>query len=383
MSAEILFVDDEPEILATFQLILRREFNIETALGATRALAVIRDHAPFAVVVADMQMPRMNGVEFFAELEKLAPDTVRIMLTGNSDQKTAREAVNKGHIFRFLTKPCPREELFPSLHAGLRQYRLVTAERDVLERTLTGSDRMLSDILATHDDYSFGKSQRLREYMRAFAEYLKLKQTWDLELAALLSQIGCVTIPQSVLERFRAGQPLDEAEADMLKRVPQIGHNLLSHIPRLESVAAAVLYQSKNFDGTGFPCDKTAGGDIPIGGRILRVLQDLVALESAKVSKTNVLASMTQFPGRYDPRVLEAVAGVFDICLERATPTESEPRPAGIKELRVGWILTSEARTRDGMLIAPAGGKISPMLMEKLRNFAELRQLEEPIYVIG
>jgi response regulator RpfG family c-di-GMP phosphodiesterase len=381
MNPEILFVDDDADVLAGFHRSLRKEFKIDTAVGGASALSMMRGRSPYAVVVADMQMPGMNGVEFLMELEKTAPDTVRIMLTGNADQKTARDAVNQGHIFRFLTKPCPPGELVPSLHAGLKQYRLVTAERDVLERTLNGSARMLSDILAIHDAPAFGKSQRLREYMRAFAEHLQLKQTWDLELAAMLSQIGCVTIPQAVLEKSRAGRPLAGAEADMMARVPQIGYDLLSHIPRLESVASAVLYQNKNFDGTGFPLDKIAGEDIPIGARLLRVLLDLMAHESGKASKAKAIEHMSQFPGHYDPRVLEAVAAVFDICLERATPAESPSRPVGIKELRIGSILAAAAHTQDGMLIVPAGTQISPMLMEKLRNFAELGDLEEPILV--
>jgi response regulator RpfG family c-di-GMP phosphodiesterase len=383
MNAEILCVDDDPDILAGFQRSLRKDFKIDTAVGGAAALAMIRGHTPYAVVVADMQMPAMNGVEFLMELERAAPDTIRMMLTGNADQKTARDAVNQGHIFRFLTKPCPHEELVHSLQAGLKQYRLVTAERDVLERTLNGSARMLSDILATHDADSFGKSQKLRQYMRAFADHLQLKQTWDLELAAMLSHIGRVTIPQAVLEKSRAGRPLAAPETEMLARVPQIGHNLLSHIPRLESVAAVILYQNKNFDGTGFPLDNMAGENIPIGARILRVLQDVLVYEAADASKARALENMARFPGRYDPRVLEAVAAVFDIRLEQPAPAEAQTRPVGIKELRLGWTLATAARTRDGVLIVPAGAQISPMLMEKLRNFAELGDLEEPMLVTG
>jgi len=167
----------------------------------------------------------------------------------------------------------------------------------------------------------------------------------------------------------------------MVRRVPQIGHDLLSHIPRLESAAAVILYQSKNFDGTGFPVDKIAGEDIPIGARILRVLQDMVAHESAKASKAKALEMMTRCPGRYDPRVLEAVAAVFDVCWARTTPAEIQSRPVGIKNLRVGLTLAVEARTRDGVMIVPAGTQISPMLMQKLRNFAELGELEEPMLV--
>ena len=381
MNKEILFVDDDPNLLAALQRILRKEFRIDTAVGGAAALALLDGRPPYAVVVADMQMPDMSGVEFLMELETAAPETVRIMLTGNADQKTARDAVNQGHIFRFLTKPCPQEELIPTLHAGLRQYQLVTAEREVLEKTLNGSARMLSDILATHDAPSFGKSQRLIEYMLAMANHLQLKQTWDLELAAMLSQIGYVTIPQAVLARSRSGVLLSGPELDMVKRIPQIGHDLLCHIPRLESAAAVVLYQNKNFDGTGFPVDDIAGESIPIGARILRVLQDLIAHESTKISKAKALEVMTQCRGRYDPVVLEAVASVFDIYLERATPAEPTTLQVGIKDLRVGCILTAAVLTRDGVLIVPAGAEISPMLMEKLRNFANLRDLEEPMWV--
>ena len=92
---------------------------------------------------------------------------------------------------------------------------------------------------------------------------------------------------------------------------------------------------------------------------------------------------MTRFPGRYDPRVVEAVAAVFDICLAHTTPAESQSRPVRIKNLRVGWTLAAEARTRHGVMIVPAGTQISPLLMEKLRNFAELGDLEEPMLVTG
>jgi response regulator RpfG family c-di-GMP phosphodiesterase len=194
----------------------------------------------------------MNGIEFLVQVESLAPDTVRIMLTGNADQKTARDAVNQGHIFRFLTKPCPQEEMAPALRAGLNQYRLITAERDVLERTLNGSAKVLSDILAVHDAHAFGQSQRLREYMRAFAEHLKFKQTWDLELAAMLSKIGCVTIPQAVLERARAGRMLSGPEADMMARVPAWNRSPRSSVIKARTSTARVFHGTLS-QGRTFP----------------------------------------------------------------------------------------------------------------------------------
>src|SRR5690349_21597612 len=136
MTAKILFVDDDGSLLAGVQRALRNEFRIETAIGGEAGLDAIQRDGPYAVVVADMQMPGMSGLEFLKRLQTVSPDSVRLMLTGNTGQKTAADAVNDGRVFRFLTKPCPPTIMVPALEAALAQYRLVTAERDLLERTL-------------------------------------------------------------------------------------------------------------------------------------------------------------------------------------------------------------------------------------------------------
>src|SRR5467141_3678823 len=122
MNTKILCVDDDPNILAAIQRNLRKQFSIDTAVGPQPGLAALAQQGSYAVVVADMQMPGMNGVEFLKKVQEQSPDTVRIMLTGNADQKTAMDAVNFGHVFRFLTKPCSPEELALTLTAGLTQY---------------------------------------------------------------------------------------------------------------------------------------------------------------------------------------------------------------------------------------------------------------------
>src|ERR1035441_2270014 len=106
MSEKILFVDDDPNLLSSCERVLRRNFQIETAEGGEAALARIACHGPYAVVVADRQMPRMDGIQFLHALRERAPDTIRIMLTGNADLEGAIRVVNEGNIFRFLTKPC-------------------------------------------------------------------------------------------------------------------------------------------------------------------------------------------------------------------------------------------------------------------------------------
>ena len=194
MSVKILCVDDEPNILSGYQRSLRKQFEIETAPGGSEALEKMEASGPYAVIVTDMRMPGMDGIQFLKAAQEMDPDSVRIMLTGNADQQTAADAVNEGHIFRFLNKPCTPEDLAQALTAGLKQYRLITAEKELLEKTLGGTIKVLMEILATVDPELFGRAQTLRRNMHTLADALRRngqlarEDLWPLELASLLAQ---------------------------------------------------------------------------------------------------------------------------------------------------------------------------------------------------
>ena len=134
MSRSLLFVDDDPRVLHTVRRILRRGYVVETATSGPDALRVLAERGPFAAVVADMCMPDMDGVQLLEQALQKAPDTVRVLMTGVADVETAIEAVNKGAIFRFLTKDRMTETLIPGIDAAIEQYRLITAEKRLLER---------------------------------------------------------------------------------------------------------------------------------------------------------------------------------------------------------------------------------------------------------
>jgi DNA-binding NtrC family response regulator len=138
MTEKILFVDDEPLVLQGFERLLRRTFRIETTVSAKEALTKMGQTGPYAVVVCDMRMPEMDGARLLSKIRIEFPDVVRIMLTGNSDQETAVRAVNEGHIFRFLTKPCDEELLSKTLDAALIQSRLVCYKENLLEKARGG-----------------------------------------------------------------------------------------------------------------------------------------------------------------------------------------------------------------------------------------------------
>lgn len=381
MNKHILLVDDELNVLSGFQRTLRHRFTLETATSGETALDKIRTQGPFAVIVADMQMPVMSGLDLLVKAQALAPDTVRIMLTGNADQKTAVNAVNQGHVFRFLNKPCNAEALIHSLDAGLKQYALVTAERELLENTLNGTIRLLTEVLAGVYPQAFGRSEKVRDYVREYTRFFQFKPSWDLEAAALLAPIGSLTLPVAVLEKTRAGQLLSPAEQNLLDRLPEIGANLLSHIPRLEPVAHIVRYQAKHYDGRGFPGDNVAGEDIPIGARILKVLHDLALLEAHATDKPQALTIMRQRPGTYDPLVLDSAFACFDVYLQKTAAAANIIRPFALGELRVSQVLASDVHTTAGILVLSAGTELTSMVLHRLRNFAELNPIQEPLYI--
>jgi response regulator RpfG family c-di-GMP phosphodiesterase len=381
MSDRILCVDDDRNILNGYKRQLHKQFIIETALGGDAGLRIISSGESFAVVVSDLRMPGMDGIEFLARIKQITPDTVRMMLTGNADLQAAIEAVNQGHIFRFLTKPCSHEVLAQALQAGLQQYHLIMAEKELLEHTLKGSIGVLTEILSILDAQSFGRACMLRDAAREIAKALGIQDTWDLELAAMLCEIGRVTIPASTIMREKSGVPLSSAETDMLTRVPEIGYKLLAKIPRLESVAQTVLYQKKNFDGSGFPNDRISGKKIPLGARIIRILSDLNQLESTGNQRDAAFATLKYRQGIYDSSVLDCALKWLESSSGDKKPIQKSIRSVPVAQLEVGQMLLSDVITNIGILLIPAGNRISDSCRERIRNFARLQGVREPIKV--
>ncbi|TIH12876.1 response regulator [Marinifilum sp. JC120] len=129
MKPRILFVDDDPNILTSFRSLLRKEFKIDTADHPEKGLALFKENGPYPVVVSDLKMPDMDGLEFLAEIEKLDEDAIGVILTGHADIKAAVTALNQGHVFRFLTKPAERDTITSVINAGLKQHKLITGNK--------------------------------------------------------------------------------------------------------------------------------------------------------------------------------------------------------------------------------------------------------------
>src|ERR1043166_4695616 len=221
MSEKVLLVDDDASVLEVFEKLLRTRFEVRTALGGELGLQTLSTQGPFAVVIADMIMPNMTGVEFLEQVREQSPDTVRVMLTGNADQQTAVEAVNQGQIYQFLNKPCTLEVLSKAVEKSIQKHRVIKAERDLLESTLKGSIRMLMEVVAATDPDTFKHSERVHLYAGMYTAACKVNCAWELERAALLAGACHPPLPPQMTKKSTVLRPLSPAERNMFTRIPE------------------------------------------------------------------------------------------------------------------------------------------------------------------
>jgi response regulator RpfG family c-di-GMP phosphodiesterase len=364
MPEKILMVDDEAAVLQGYQRLLRTEFNIDTAVGGAGGLIALAKNGPYAVVVSDMRMPGMDGIQFLTQVKAEAPDTIRIMLTGNTDIATAMHAVNEGNIFRFLTKPCSKEVLARTLTAGLMQYRLITAEGELLEKTLRGSIHVLTEVLSLVNPTAFSRAARVQRYVSHVAKKLALRNPWRFEVAAMMSQLGCVTIHPDIVEAVYAEKTLSAKDQAMFDAHPSIARDLLASIPRMEPIAWIIAHQNQLPPVEG-DIASLEMAEMRVGAQILRVALVFDELIRKGASKTEAAHQLARRFQGIDGRIFEAL-----VELEPET-AEMERRTCSLEDLSVGMILNEDVRTAAGSLIVAKGQEITLPLILKLKNFHE------------
>lgn len=361
VAEKILLVDDEQNVLRASERLLHNRFETDAAVGGTEALTAIKTKGPYAVVLSDMRMPIMDGLELLTKVKYLAPDTIRIMLTGYADVKTALAAVNEGNIFRLLTKPCDKQTLIAALTAGLTQYRLVTSEKDILEKTLAGSLAVLTEVLSMASPAAFSRAMRLRRYIGHIVTKLSLPNRWKFELAAMLSQLGCVTLAPETIDAVYAGTPLSPKEQALYDTHPKIAWDLLKNIPRIESVAWMIAHQGQ---------PDTVEGDISdpelaerrLGAQLLAVTLAFDTRVRQGSSRSEAACSL----GRrhdLDSRIMLALVEVEPEDREKKVHT------CRIEEISPGMVIDKDVRTEAGFLVIARNQEVTPSVILKLKNY--------------
>jgi response regulator RpfG family c-di-GMP phosphodiesterase len=354
---QVLCVDDEPRVVEGLALHLRRDYQVLTANGAQKALQVLKENGAPAVIVSDMRMPGMDGATLLKHVRLLHPETARILLTGDPGRDVAMAAVNEGQIFRYLTKPCPPDQLRTAIEAGVAHHRLLVAERVLLQETLIGCIRALIDILAITNPVAFGRATRVKRLAAELAAAMGTTGFWQLEAAAMLSQIGYISLPTELVEKLYYGKRLTPEERVLADGAPQVAQKLLGRIPRLEPVME-ILAASQQVKGD------VPEGLIKIGAGILRLVLEYDTHIAQGRPVNEAIAAIRSQTLRHDGKLVERLEWLVGALVGAQELTEV---PVG--DLVPGMVFMDDLRTHVGTLLVPTGFEVTETFLERMRNF--------------
>lgn len=365
---KVLFVDDEPHILATFSRNLRKVVAVDTAEGPEQGLVAVRERGPFAVVISDLKMPGMDGITFLEHVRELAPDTVRIILTGHGNYESAISAVNRGAVFRFLTKPTPPEVLLPALRDAINQYKLITAERELLRGTLRGSVQVLMDVLSLVSPEAINRSERFKDLVLAIGRRMKEQNLWQLDVASMLCQLGCVGLSEGVTKKMALGEDLSPEEEQEWSMYPSIGQGLLVNIPRMEGVSEIIGQQLQNVSEKQI-----------LGARILRVVLDYDMQEARGMEAQECLRALEMRNRKescYDAEVLDALRKHL-ISIEGG-----EVRKLRLGHVEPGMLMARDYLNSEGTQLLKKGQIITEATLARLKALSDLLKAEAPMQIL-
>lgn len=376
MAERILLVDDEQAIWDSFIKVLGNAVEIDTAASAEEGLEALEKGIPYSVIIADLRLPGMNGIELLAKASEICPDTSRIMISGYADLESTLDAINQGHIFRFVTKPLTFDTIQNIVKAGIRQHTLVTAERELLEKTLSGGVKTLIDILSLVNPQGFSRGSRLRRHVHRIVLKLGLSDLWQFEMAAMLCQIGSIVLTPELLNKVETGAALTNSELEAVESQSRVAHTLLMNIPRLESVAQIIAAIPAPFKRKTQGSNLRAEDPHALGGHILQVAMEFDRLLGQDLSSEQALADLTR-------RKVTTIPEIVDALREEQTSEDRLPTKAVmVNNLAPEMILDEDVVSKDGLLLAPKGQEVTPALIQRLRSFSNQSGIVEPIRVI-
>jgi hypothetical protein len=207
------------------------------------------------------------------------------------------------------------------------------------------------------------------------ATHLELTDIWEFEVAAMLSQLGCVTLPQDTLDKVGSGDPLEEEELELYQGHPRLTRDLLKSVPRMESIAEMVDRQMDDFVKEELTSDIRLEDRTIVGGQLLRITIDYDQFLSMGQDRDTAESNLQENANFYDPRLLACIAQ-----LEISEPPRVE-RYVKINELATGMIFEEPVLSKAGVALVSAGSEVNFTILERLKRFANDVGLEEPFKV--
>lgn len=413
LSGAILLVDDEPNILTSLKRLLRpMGLTVWTAENGTAGLEIFA-REKIDIVISDMRMPEMSGVQFLQRVRERNPEAIRILLTGYADVSSTIDAINKGEIYRYISKPWDDREVLMIIHQVMDTKRLKEEkhrleelvqqqneelkqlnnglEQKVQERTQAlqkamsslekahfdlkknffTSIKVFSNLIEMREGGMAGHARRVADLSRSLALHIKLSEgeAQDVFLAALLHNIGKIGLSDTILKKPYV--TLSPAECDQVHKHPIKGQTVLMALDQLSDAAVLIRHHRERFDGQGYP-DGLVGLAIPTGARIISIASDYDALLSAtlnghKYNQEEALNELCQSAAkRYDPLLLKKFIEMLGLSV--AKPVEKD-RKVLSEELEPGMVLSRDLVTRDGALLLAKDFVIEPRIIKQIRHY--------------
>lgn len=353
----VLCVDDEPAVLEGIEPHLRKAYVLRFATSGEQALAMLDKEGPFAIVLSDMRMPGMNGASLLAQVRRNAPHTVRLLLTGQTDMESAVAAVNEGQIFRFLTKPCPPEQLVRVFAAAAEQHQLLTAERELLEKTVRGSIKALTELLSLSNPLAFGRATRVSHTVEKMCEALQIEGRWVLEVAAMISPLGTLALSDELAEKYHYGHALTLSEQQQVAELPLHVQGLVAHIPRLEAVLSLLKRFAQAQKSDVLPQEE-------VDVQILALATKFDEFQSKGMDEQSAINALNAYAEQYQPGVFQSLVGLH--ASEPATQTVREMPFSAIRE---GMVFAQDVRTSTGLLLVARGHEVTASFVARARSF--------------
>jgi response regulator RpfG family c-di-GMP phosphodiesterase len=280
----VLCVDDEANILSALRRMLTLEgFQVVTAESGALALEFMEKDT-FHVLLTDLQMPGMSGVQLLEKVRQKWPDTMRLLLTGNADVHSAVAAINEGEIYRYLTKPWIDAELVGVIKSAIELGQLTKARQARLRASYVSSIKAFSGLMDLRMPSLLAHSRRVADLSKKLAQQagLDLVAQQEVFIAGLLHDVGKIGLSDRILNIKFFELPLSEVK--LYKKHCIMGQMSLTISQELEAVGAIVRSHHEFFDGTGFP-DKLYGDNIPLGARIVGLVESYEELLGGEYTK--------------------------------------------------------------------------------------------------
>jgi response regulator RpfG family c-di-GMP phosphodiesterase len=401
----VLCIDDEPNILSAIRRVFRGTgYRMLTADGGAQALQVL-EHETVHLVICDMRMPVMDGAQLLEQVRGRWPAITRILLTGQSDAASTTAAINRGEIFRYVSKPWNEDELLTAAREGLerqallhekeRLERMVARHNDELTRLNAGLEQQVtertaqlsaanarlgknylssikafSNLIELRGGSTAGHSRRVADLARRIAVQMSLPATevQAVFVAGLLHDIGHVGLSDALLAcPVPRMAPEDKVQYE---NHAALGEQSLMALEDMQPVAMIVRSHHERHDGQGFP-DGLAGGAIPVGARILALADTYDDLQSGRVARAELSVDEARTlirRGRntqFDPAVVDAFQ---ELTREQQAPPSFVE--LSIDHLKPGMVLARDLRSREGMVLLAAEHVLSANLIQRIRDYA-------------